>query len=177
MDVAHPVLLALLCVTGLSGCGCTDGGFRYHLSGKLVDDATDQPVDCVRFTATGLMPDDRVGRWLNYSGSNVPTSQWEKTDAQGKFIIRLESGIAWGDCVGPFGLGPLYRPPRPPALDRVLFAVDGAHDWTTLRPTAEQQKRMKPAERWIDLGTIRVKEHGRKECPGPLEPEKLRPTP
>jgi hypothetical protein len=140
-----------------SNCIITDCGFRYHAAGKLVDARTGQPEVGVKL-ALGVPPLEPSGESPNWPG-------FLYTDSAGRFEHDFGTGITWGywAFLGVIPIGS-RKGPIPPELKELSLAFQTAGgDWRkqTIVLTSDQQQRVAPAERWIDLGTVTPADSGR----------------
>lgn len=134
------VLLALMSVAPLAGCGVADGGFTYRVFGRLTDLATSAPLPHHRLRVQCDTISERATAWL-------------ATDSAGVFEVELRTGLRWGGMVIPF-VAP--RAPEPPQLTALQLQVEGQGDWQAVPISPEQEARARPGERWVDLGTVTV---------------------
>jgi hypothetical protein len=131
----------------LSGCSYHDCGFTYHVVGRALD------ADELPLPQRPIIADLR------------PFTAWDervafRTDDEGHFSLRFGTGLAWG-YMKLFGLIPLgsTKGPVPPRLENLYVAVQvpsGTWRYTELELTKEQQQKAAPAERWIDVGAMRI---------------------
>jgi hypothetical protein len=146
----------------LGGCIAMpeEGVYTYHAGGKLVDASSGQPMAGARV-------------YLSFDGRDAGDPSWLRdrsapADKGGNFDVRQETGTAWRQ-VYVLGLVPVLgfgQAPLPPRLEHVLLFIEIDGQWKGLRVNLQpsQQTQEAPAERWLELGAIRI------------SPEKLSPV-
>ena len=154
----------MLGVASCGGCVMADGGFTYHTRGTLVADESGRPLAGV--TLMLALEDWFQEEDLRWFDENAFV-----TDASGRFEFSRPTGLAWGQTFL-FGFIPLERfgqVPTPPPLKEILLMVREDRQWrfTPLPLKPDQQPKSAPIERWIDLGTVRLR-------PGDLRPLRIR---
>ena len=148
------LVLGLLGVFSLSGCAYVDCGFEYHVHGTLIDSSTKEPMPYVKmdFSDNSFDVTKEDPNWPGFS----------YTDGAGNFKDTFSTGITWGFQLL-FGFIPIgsTKGPLPPEIQHVVLYVEKSHgSWYVqqIPVAAAQQKRVAPAERWIELGTISISE-------------------
>ena len=150
---------ALLVVLAfLSGCSYHDGGFTYHVDGRVLD-ANESP-----FPQRPIVADVDRRSSMAPLGPLAATGPDERvafrTDDEGCFSLRFGTGLTWG-YMKLFNLIPLGStkgpvPPRAESLHLAIQVPSGTWRFTELALTKEQQHQAAHAERWIDVGTVRI---------------------
>lgn len=150
---------ALLVVLAfLSGCSFHDGGFTYHIGGRVLE-ANEAPLP-QRPLVAGLRHRSIMADLRPFAVTAPDERVAFRTNDEGYFSLRFGTGITWG-YMKLFGLIPLgsTKPPVPPRLENLYVAVQvlsGTWRYTDLELTKEQQRKAARGERWIDVGTIRI---------------------
>jgi hypothetical protein len=141
-----------------------DGGFTYHARGVLIEDESAHPIANVKLSLSLRDWDYDINlRWRDeYAVA---------TDSSGWFEQQCNTGLSWSQTLL-FGFIPLARcgqVPTPPPLKEIFIMVRDDEQWRYLRwpLSPDQQSRTGPAERWIDVGTVRIR-------PACLKPLKIR---
>lgn len=148
------IVAALLAVFLQSGCAYVDCGFKYNVHGTVIDSSTQEPIVNVKMAVENQLFD------VNKENLNWPGFSY--TDDTGSFHDTFGTGITWGYQLL-FGFIPIgsTKGPLPPKLQHVVLYVeksDGSWYVQQIRIAETQQKRVAPAERWIELGTISITE-------------------
>lgn len=154
-------LIALLIIC--SGCNYFsvfyDGCFIYHIRGVAISDTTGKPAADVNiifqlYDSKYLEPNEVDYFWYH---------NFYRTDVNGVFSGGYNTGLSWG-YTKLFDIIPLgsTTPPFPPKLKSIFIGLkppglDGYIQEVNVTP--DMQKRAKSAERWIELGTIKIREH------------------
>jgi hypothetical protein len=138
-----------------SSCfGFADGSFGYHVKGRLVDAETGDHVCCTWMNLEAwVVGDDARG---------FPAQGRARTDNSGDLEAELITSKAWGTCLNLDGT--FVPPPEPPPLKHIVIVIDDATDPVTISTMAQPQQRVAPAQRWLNLGNVRVAEHPRQSC-------------
>jgi len=137
-------MMVVLCLTG---CVCRDGGFTYYCTVKVLDQE-EQPVPNIRV----LVVDNADSTPADFV--NTP-SRIALTNVQGLATPFVATGLTWGGCPGPTE-API--PENPGIL--FLWVEHPQHGWQCDQLEIQEQQitGRRPAELWIDLGTITLTE-------------------
>lgn len=155
------LLIVLATATAVSSTGCVNGigSAVRHVEGNLVD-AVGKPIDAwVGVSDEQADPDRRYSDFSLRQEIGKPEENWcglTHTRQNGHFNLDA-SGAMW-DFTLLLGFIPLGNPcpPQVPVVDHIFIHTRDDEGWrsTCVSLTAEQQKRHKPGERWVDLGTV-----------------------
>jgi len=156
------LLIVLVAAMALSATGCVNVscGTVRHVEGTLVDVAG-KPIDAwVGVSNEQADLDRRYGDFSIRLQIGKPDETWcglTHTRQDGHFVLKDGGDIIWGYTLL-FGFIPLGNPcpPRVPVVDHIFIHTRNDEGWRSTRVplTAEQQKRHKPGQRWVDLSTV-----------------------
>lgn len=148
--------------------GFADGGYRYRVTVRLVDSASDESICCSAVDLKGELDADAPG---------FPATGRSVTDSGGVLQAELTTGMACGTCMRDDGT--IDPPPEPPELNRLSIVLEGTANAVEIALLAVSQERVVSGERWLELGTVHILEHPHRRCDEsqgycPIPPERLR---
>jgi hypothetical protein len=128
-----------------------DGGFTYHVKGKLVDKQAGDPVGGAMVYACLGYPERVDPAWI--ASVAVPVGP------AGEFEFERSTGIAWSQNYL-FGFIPLFRfgqVPSVPPLEKITLLLELKGRWYAVPAVPVRQEATGPAAGLVDVGTVAVR--------------------